>query len=377
MSTYPSFANCHSHFFHRALRARPGGTHKVPGRDFWGWRAGMYALASVLDPELYRRLARATFAEMRLAGIGVVAEFHYLHHGPDGVPYDDPNAMSEAVIAAAEDVGLRLCLLETCYLRAGFRDASLNDVQRRFSDGAAQDWAQRVETLRARHPDSPWLRVGAAIHSVRAVGPDDLALVASAFPDAPLHVQISEQPAENEACLATTGRTPTELLADAGVWRRGATAVHATHVTHSDIAIIGGAGASVCFCPTTEAELADGIGPSVALREAGARITLGTDSQTCIDMFEEARMLAMHERLATGVRDGWQADELWRAATTDGTASLGFAGDDRFELRTSVRTAGAAEPLWAAAAPDVIPPLDPDAVAVELAEVIDDIWDRL
>ena len=255
-----SFANCHSHVFHRALRGRAGGD------TFWSWRDDMYALAGVLDPDLLHRLARATYAEMRLAGIDAVGEFHYLHHQPDGTPYDDPNAMGEALIAAAREVGLRICLLDTCYTTA-------EGTQRRFDDGDAERWAARVDDLVARHGDAEDVVIGAAIHSVRAVPREQLPVVAAALPDAPLHVHVSEQPAENEACLAATGLTPVALLAEAGVWTSRATAVHATHLTDDDIGILGSAGSFVCFCPTTEADLADGIGPSVPLRDAGARLT--------------------------------------------------------------------------------------------------------
>jgi formiminoglutamate deiminase len=321
VTTFAAFANCHSHAFHRALRGRA-----VGGTDFWGWRDGMYAVAGVLDPDLYHRLARATYAEMALAGIGAVGEFHYLHHGPGGTPYVDPDAMAEAVISAAWEVGLRICLLDTCYLRAGFGGEELHPVQRRFSFPDAESWASGVTDLAARYADNPAVVIGTAIHSVRAVDEASLGVVASALPKAPLHVHVSEQPAENTACFAATGRTPVQLLADAGVWGPRTTAVHATHLTGDDIATLGAAGSFACFCPTTEAELADGIGPSVALREAGVRITLGSDSNTVIDPFAEARGLAMHERLASGHRDGWTASQLWEAATTDGAASLGFGG---------------------------------------------------
>ena len=373
-TVYPAFANCHSHAFHRALRGRADA-----GRTFWGWRDGMYQVAEVLDPDLYHRLARATFAEMALAGIGAVGEFHYLHHGSGGIPYDDRHAMAEAVIAAAWEVGLRICLLDTCYLRAGFEGEELTTAQRRFVHPDAEVWASGVADLAARYAGNPAIVIGTAIHSVRAVDEPSLRTVASALPEAPLHVHVSEQPAENAACLAATGRTPVRLLADAGVWSPRTTAVHATHLTADDIATLGAAGCYACFCPTTEAELADGIGPSVALREAGAQITLGSDSHTVIDMFAEARGLAMHERLASGVRQGWSAGQLWQAATGDGAASLGFAGLGGFELIGSVRTAGTTEPIWAASAADVAQPtgLDPEWVQAELGAVIKEIWGRL
>ncbi|MFC8730858.1 formimidoylglutamate deiminase [Luteimicrobium sp. NPDC057192] len=377
---HAAFANCHSHVFHRALRGR-----EVGGDTFWAWRDRMYAVAGVLDPDLLHALARATYAEMRLAGIGAVGEFHYVHHAPGGTPYADRHAMADALVDAAHDVGMRLCLLDTCYLRAGFDDEPLHPVQRRFSDGTVDAWAERTRDLAARYAEAGAVVVGAAIHSVRAVPEADLATVAGALSDAPLHVHVSEQPAENAACLAATGRTPVALLADAGVWSPRTTAVHATHLTPDDVATLGASGATVCLCPTTEAELADGIGPSVALRDAGVRATLGSDSNTVIDPFVEARSVELHERLASGRRGSWSADALRRAATTDGYASLGFdpvlaAGADAFELATgSVRTAGATEPLWAATATDVVPPpdLDPGRVAADLAAAVDAIWERV
>ena len=374
MTAFAAFANGHSHAFHRALRGR---NHH--GSTFWGWRDGMYGVAAVLDPDLYHRLARATYAEMALAGIGAVGEFHYLHHAPGGIPYVDRHAMAEAVISAAREVGLRICLLDTCYLRAGFDGEELADAQRRFTHPDAETWAASVTELAARYEGNPAVVVGTAIHSVRAVEEAALATVAATLPEAPLHVHVSEQPAENAACIAATGRTPVRLLADAGVWTGRTTAVHATHLTPGDIATLGDAGSFTCFCPTTEAELADGIGPSVALREAGARVTLGSDSNTVIDMFAEARGLAMHERLASGLRQGWSADQLWRAATSEGAASLGFGSLGGFELTGSVRTAGASEQLWAATAADVVAPpdIDPGWVRAELTAVIDEIWSRL
>jgi formiminoglutamate deiminase len=371
-----AFANCHSHVFHRALRGRAGGD------SFWSWRDDMYALAAVLDPDLMFRLAWATYAEMRLAGIDAVGEFHYVHHQPDGTPYDDPNAMGETLIEAAHDVGLRICLLDTCYLTSGF-DRGVEGVQRRFDDGDAEQWAARVGDLADRHAADAEVVIGAAVHSVRAVPREQLPLVADAFTDAPLHVHVSEQPAENKACLAATGMTPVALLDWAGVWTPRTTAVHATHLTGNDIRTLGDAGSFVCICPTTEADLADGIGPSVALRDAGARLTLGSDGHTVIDMFAEARAVELHERLASGRRGSWSADQLWDAATTTGHASLGFEPAATIELVPSVRTAGSGEPpssaLWSATAADVVPPadLDPSEVAADLAAAVDDCWSRV
>ena len=383
MIRLPAFANCHSHTFHRALRGRMTGADLFRSRTFWDWRDQMYALAGALDPALMFDLAKATYGEMRLAGIGAVGEFHYLHHGPDGTPYDDANAMGEALIAAAREAGIRICLLDTCYLAAGFGKAP-EGVQLRFSDGSAENWAARVGDLAARYAGADDVVIGAAIHSVRAVPRTELSIVADTLPQAPLHVHVSEQPAENEECLAFTGLTPTALLAEAGVWTSRTTAVHATHLSSGDIHTMGEAAAFVCFCPTTERELADGTGPSVALRDAGARLTLGSDSNTVIDMFEEARAVEMNERLATGIRGAWSSSELGEAATVTGYESLGFASGDQIQLSTdSVRMAGAIEPLWAASAADVI--ADPGevahdlhrAVARNLQSAIDNCWRRV
>ncbi|KHL17033.1 formiminoglutamate deiminase [Mumia flava] len=380
MTRHPAFANAHSHVFHRALRARVTG-----GDDFWGWRERMYGVAAVLDPDLLHDLAVATYAEMRLAGIGVVGEFHYLHHGPDGRPYDDPNATGEALIAAARAAGLRICLLDACYRASGFGSAP-QGVQRRFADPDVDAWAARVAELARRHRGADDVVVGAAIHSVRAVPPADLAGVAAALPEAPLHAHVSEQPAENADCVAATGRTPTALLAESGALTSRTTAVHATHLTGTDVAALGDAGSYVCLCPTTEADLADGIGPAARLRDAGARLTLGSDGQTVIDPFVEARAVEMGERLTSGRRGSFDAVALTEAATRTGYGSLGFdpalADADAFELRTdTVRTAGATEPLWAATAADVEPPQDlaygPDEVAVLMRKAVGAVWERV
>jgi formiminoglutamate deiminase len=363
-----AFANAHSHAFHRALRGR------VTGADsFWTWRETMYALAAALNPDLLFELAAAVYGEMRLAGIRVVGEFHYLHHDIDGHPYTDPNVMGEALIAAAREAGLHICLLDACYLAGGFSE-SLQGVQVRFSDGDAERWAIRVGDLAARHAGASDVVIGAAIHSVRAVPRDQLPLVATALPEAPLHVHVSEQKEENAACQAATGLTPVQLLGEAGVWTARTTAVHAIHLSDGDVSQLGAAGSYVCLCPSTEAELADGIGPTVALRDAGAQLTLGSDSNTVIDLFAEARLVEMHHRLLTGRRGAWSAAQLWDAATSTGRTSLGFPTDSEVELTSSVRTAGAGELLWAASAADVVPDRDPEAVAERLDRAIAASW---
>ncbi|MFE7413648.1 formimidoylglutamate deiminase [Streptomyces laurentii] len=360
--TIPGLANAHSHAFHRALR----GTVQVGSGTFWTWREVMYGVAGRLTPDSYFALARAVYAEMALAGITAVGEFHYLHHAPGGTPYADPNAMGEALIAAAGEAGIRITLLDTAYLSSGF-GAAPEPHQLRFSDGTADAWAERASALKEREG----VRIGAAIHSVRAVPAGQLATVARWAEDrqAPLHVHLSEQTAENDACQAAHGRTPTQLLADHGVLGARTTGVHNTHLTDGDIALIGGSATGTCMCPTTERDLADGIGPAAALQRAGSPLSLGSDSHAVVDLLEEARAMELNERLRTRTRGHWTAAALLRAATTDGHAALGWTDAGRLEAGAladfttialdTVRTAGppprlAAETaVFAASAADV------------------------
>ena len=326
--TLPGLANAHSHAFHRALR----GITQVGQGTFWTWRDQMYQLAARLDPASYLALARAVYAEMALAGITCVGEFHYLHHGPAGTPYADPNELGKAMIAAAAEAGLRITLLDTCYLSGGLNsDGSslpLAGPQLRFGDGDADRWAARAEGLGAdsRGRLGPAARAGAAIHSVRAVPRDQLypVIAWARHYGAPLHAHLSEQPAENLACLAAYQATPAGVLHAAGALGPRSTVVHATHLASQDIGLLGGSRTFACFCPTTEADLADGIGPAGALTSAGCGLSLGTDSQAVIDIFEEARRVELGERLATQRRGHFTAAELATAATAAGHACLGW-----------------------------------------------------
>ncbi|GAA2949065.1 formimidoylglutamate deiminase [Streptomyces enissocaesilis] len=341
--TLPGLANAHSHAFHRALRS----TVQVGSGTFWTWREVMYRVASRLTPQTYFDLARAVYAEMALAGISAVGEFHYLHHAPGGTPYSDPNAMGEALIAAAAEAGIRITLLDTAYLASGFGTPP-NRPQQRFSDGTADAWAERASLLK----DRDHARIGAAVHSVRAVPAGQLATVAAwaRAREAPLHVHLSEQTAENDACLAAHGCTPTRLLADHGVLGPRTTGIHNTHLTNEDIALIGGTSTGTCMCPTTERDLADGIGPASRLQRAGSPLSLGSDSHAVIDLLEEARAMELNERLSSRTRGHWTAAALLRAASVDGHAALGWPDAGTIEpgaladLTTialdSVRTAG-------------------------------------
>ena len=320
----PGLVDGHSHAFHRALRGR------AAGGDFWAWRAGMYRLVDRLGPESLLALATAAFGELLLAGVTTVHEFHYLHQPP---------GMDDAVCEAARRAGIRLVLLDTCYLRAGFDDAPLDAVQQRFCDGDVERGAGREEKFVSANPD---VTVGAAIHRVRAVDPASMGSVAewARARSATLHLHLSEQPAENAACLAATGRTPARLAHDHGVLGPSTTAVHATHLTADDTAELGATRTAVCLCPTTERDLADGIGPASALAAAGCALRVGTDSHTVVDLFEEARAVELDERLATGRRGLHRPDDLLTAATAGAALRPGEPADLCVVGLDGVRLAG-------------------------------------
>ena len=326
--TLPGLANAHSHAFHRALHGGAG----TGGDSFWTWRDRMYAVAERLDPESYYALARATFAEMALAGVTCVGEFHYLHRQKDGTPYTEPNDFGLRLLEAAQAAGLRITLLDTCYLAGGLEPGGvsrpLEGAQLRFGDGTAADWAARVARLGC---DSLGMlgghaRIGAAIHSVRAVPPGQMPEIVawSQHHGAPVHVHLSEQPLENAETRAAFGKTPAELLEHVGALGPRSTMVHATHLTETDVALLGASRSAVCMCPLTEADLADGVGPAPALAAAGCALSLGSDGHSAIDLLAEARWLELSQRLASRHRGHFSAADQATAATVAGHACLGW-----------------------------------------------------
>ena len=362
----PGFADAHSHLFHRGLRGRTQGDSAGVG-SFWTWRETMYSLADRLNPSTFHALALAVYTEMVCAGFTAVGEFHYLHHAPGGTPYDDPNVMGVAAGTAARQAGIGLTLLDVAYLAGGF-DVPLNLSQQRFTDGTASGWATRVAELPSVLPVGEYaeIRAGAAIHSVRAVPVVELPEVARVAQSAgwPLHVHLSEQPAENDAALAATGRTPTQLLDDAGALSDRTAAVHATHLTAHDIKLLGAARTSIVVCPTTEADLADGLPKAAELRVAGGILALGGDQHVITDPFAQARGLEYGERLATGTRGTFSPEALIEAATVSSHRSIGSSAGrievgapaDFVAVRTdSARTAGSLglQVMMSASAADV------------------------
>ncbi|CAN5481423.1 formimidoylglutamate deiminase [soil metagenome] len=346
-TVFPGFANAHSHAFHRLLR----GTTHADGGDFWRWRESMYRVAGLLDPAVMFLVARAVFAEMLTSGYTAVGEFHYLHHRTDGSPYTPRHAMESAIATAARDVGIRLVLLDTCYLDGGIGEPLARE-QLAFGDPSAAGWLGRWRDLRNRLEDGV-VTVGAAIHSVRAVSPAAMAEISAGLDgEVPLHIHVSEQPQENADCLAAYGTTPTGVLERAGLLTGRLSLVHATHLTEEDRGLIGDSGATVVICPTTEADLGDGIGPALDLAGLGARLAIGSDQNAVIDPLLELRGLEAGERLSSGHRGRFSPAALAAAGTSGGYASLGLGtgvlrvGDlcDLVEIDTTTRRTMGSQP---------------------------------
>jgi formiminoglutamate deiminase len=321
--TIPGLANVHSHAFQRSLR----GTTEAGGGDFWEWRQPMYRAAENVEAGRYLNQARDVFREMLKAGITAVGEFHYLHALGNG--------LGDELIEAAAREGIRITLLDACYLRGGMDGRPLEGAQRSFSDGDVEHWVRRMDALAdawseprtlAGRDGTEGMRIGAAIHSVRAVDASSMRTVAAwaRARGAPLHVHLAEQPAEVAECQAVEGCTPTELLEREGILGPDLTAVHAVHVNDHDISLLGAKRVSICACTTTERDLGDRVAPLRELAAAGCPLTLGSDSNAMIDILEDARGLELDQRRATGRRVLHQPEELLRAATVDGMRALGW-----------------------------------------------------
>ncbi len=328
----PGLANAHSHTFQRLFRGRAEG--RVSGGDtFWTWREQMYRAAGFVSPEDVYDVARATFLEMLTAGITVVGEFHYLHNDRDGRPYGDANTMAKAVIRAAESVGIRICLLRSAYLRAGFQREP-HAGQRRFYE-TADGYLKNLEELIGDVTGRPLVTVGAAPHSIRAV-PLRVMEEIAAFAknrELPLHMHISEQPAENEACVAEYGATPVCLMAEHKILSSRTTLVHAIHLTEDEFERVAARGSTICSCPTTERNLGDGVFPADVAARLGIPVAFGTDSQAQIDILEDARQNEYHLRLVQrerGILDDVDGEEigyrLLKSATAAGYGALGLKG---------------------------------------------------
>jgi len=332
----PGLINVHSHAFQRLIRGKSE-SRATSGNNFWSWRNTMYHAAAQLTPQDVYDVARMVFLEMARAGTTTVGEFHYLHNDPDGRPFDEPNLLSQMVIAAAHSVGIRIVLLRSAYLRSGYRVAT-DPGQKRFFENT-YDFLANAESLLTAYQNNSGnqVRVGIAPHSIRAVPLDDLRQMMkwANAKQLPVHMHISEQIAENEASQAEYGATPITLLAKEGLLRRNLTAVHAIHITDEEIRMMADAGAVICSCPTTERNLGDGILAADRVMRAGIPIALGSDSQAQIAPLEDARELDYHLRLRHQERavldlieEQPLASRLLDCATIHGARSLGVSAGE-------------------------------------------------
>jgi len=296
----PGIANLHSHAFQRAM-AGMAERQTNPSDSFWTWRETMYRFATRFDPESLYAIAAQLYAEMLEAGYTTVCEFHYLHHAPDGRPYADPAAMSRALIAAARDTGIRLTLLPVLYMTGGFDGRALGERQRRFGHGV-EAYLRLLDTLRAEENDA--LRIGCALHSLRAVPADAMQVVLGALPqDSRIHIHIAEQLGEVQDCLALRDARPVEWLLDNAEVDQRWTLVHATHITGAETLRVARSGATVAICTTTEGNLGDGLFPLRDYLDADGAWGVGSDSHISVSPIEELRWLEYGQRLITRHRN--------------------------------------------------------------------------
>ena len=329
----PGMVNAHSHAFQRVIRGRTEYRSQNTSDSFWTWREQMYAAATTLTPEQIYSASRLAFLEMAMSGITAVGEFHYIHHSPDGTPYSDPNLLAHEVIRAARDVGIRIALLRVAYARAGHQ-LEPNPRQIRFIESEETYLTNLDQLLSTINTRDGMAWAGVAPHSVRAVPLDYLkSIVAFANERGlPVHMHVAEQPAEVSACIQEYGRSPVALLDTEGLLSDRFTAVHAVHVTPKAVDALARSGAGVCACPTTERNLGDGVVPADLYFKSGVPVSLGTDSQTQIDLLEDARELEYHlrlqkmERNVLAAEDGTVATRLFDCATVNGAKAIGFNG---------------------------------------------------
>jgi len=332
----PGIANLHSHAFQRAM-AGMAERQTDPADSFWTWRETMYAMAARFDPELLHAVAAQLYVEMLEAGYTTVCEFHYLHHAPDGQPYADAAAMSRALLRAARETGIRITLLPVLYMTGGFDGRPLSARQQRFGH-RVDAYLRLLDMLRADAGDA--VRIGCALHSLRAVPEDAMREVLAALPeDSRIHIHIAEQTAEVDECVAVRGARPVQWLLDNANVDARWTLVHATHLDAAEVQGIAGSGATAAICTTTEANLGDGLFPLTDYLDAGGRWGVGSDSHISVSPVEELRWLEYGQRLraqrrniASSMDSPSVGASLLEGALTSAADSTGFAADDRIVL---------------------------------------------
>ena len=344
----PAIANLHSHAFQRAM-AGMAERQTDPADSFWTWRETMYAMAARFAPDLLHAVASQLYVEMLEAGYTSVCEFHYLHHAPDGQPYAPATAMSDALLRAAHDTGIRITLLPVLYMAGGFDGRPLSERQRRFGHDI-DAYLRLFDALRTHEGDT--VRVGCALHSLRAVPPQAMREVLHALPmDARIHVHIAEQMAEVEECITLRGARPVQWLLDNATVDARWTLVHATHLDDAEVQGIARSGATVAICTTTEGNLGDGLFPLRAYLDAGGRWGVGSDSHISVSPVEELRWLEYGQRLVTrrrniasSMRSPSVGTTLFAGVQASAADSTGFDARDRIVLDADAPVlAGASE----------------------------------
>ena len=324
----PGMPNLHSHAFQRAMAGlAERQTHAED--SFWTWRETMYAFANRIGPDDLRAIATQVYVEMLKSGYTQVCEFHYLHHRPDGARYAEPEALSLALIQAANDAGIGLTLLPTLYITGGFDGRALSERQRRFGNDV-DSYLKGLERLRKM--ENSTLRIGAALHSLRAVPEDAMNAVlrSGLVDDAPIHIHVAEQIGEVQDCLALRNARPVEWLLEHAPIDERWCLVHSTHMTPQETAAVAETGAIVGLCPTTEANLGDGLFPLKTFRDSGGAFGIGSDSQISVSPIEELRWLEYGQRLSTRHRNIAVSDSsdsvgenLWGDALFGGAQASG------------------------------------------------------
>ena len=330
----PGMPNLHSHAFQRAFAG--AAERRGPGEDsFWTWREAMYRLVANIDPDAIESIAAQLFVEMLESGYTSVGEFHYLHHDRDGRRYACLAETSERIVAAAQQTGIALTLLPVLYTSSGFGGKAPSTEQRRFVNDVER-YGRLLETLFSRHRRSEGIRIGAALHSLRAVTPEDLdgALRTLHAMDAraPVHIHVSEQIREVEDCVRWCGQRPVEwLLQHADVDERWCL-VHATHLMQAECTALAASDATVGLCPTTEANLGDGVFPALDFVGTGGRFGIGSDSHVSVSPVEELRWLEYGQRLMHRRRNLLASEHspsvgrfLYEHAARNGARALGHA----------------------------------------------------
>ncbi len=332
----PALCNAHSHAFQRAMAGQAewrGPSQKSAGEDsFWTWRERMYDLALRIDPDELRAIATLLYIDMLKAGYTQVCEFHYLHHAPDGTPYAPPTALSEAIFQAANEAGIGLTHLPTLYQTADFGSAPASERQRRFLN-TTEDYLALVQALDGLAREQAQTRVGIAFHSLRAVPPEALRdVLAAQDKSRPIHIHVAEQQREVDACLLSTGQRPVEWLLDNAAVNERWSLVHATHMSAGETEALARSKAVAVLCPTTEANLGDGLFNLAPYLAANGRMAIGSDSHVSVSAAEELRWLEYGQRLrfqqrnvAASPSEPHTGARLWRLAAAGGAQAAGVA----------------------------------------------------